>query len=91
MTMDSECFDDNDDSALLYFFLAGGTGIMLPLTYIAVTGPGVMGDNDAMGECELKKLIENLTIGYVVIGDAALRLRQSKLPIRLHIHIIVRG
>jgi hypothetical protein len=32
-------------------------------TSIAVAGPGVMGDNDAMGECELKKLIENLPIG----------------------------
>jgi hypothetical protein len=39
--------------------------------YIAVAGPGVMGDNDAIGECSLGKLIENLPTGYVVIGDAA--------------------
>jgi hypothetical protein len=27
-------------------------------TYIAVAGPGVMGDNDAIGECTLEKLID---------------------------------
>jgi hypothetical protein len=40
-------------------------------TYIAVAGPGVMGDNDALGECKLGELIEKLPPGYVVIGDAA--------------------
>jgi hypothetical protein len=58
-------------------------------TYIAVAGPGVMGDNDAIHECFLGGLIENLPKGYVVIGDAAytptehiLWCRQEQGPLR---------
>jgi hypothetical protein len=40
-------------------------------TYIAVAGPGIMDDNDAIDECKLGQLVENLPSGYVVIGDAA--------------------
>jgi DDE superfamily endonuclease len=41
-------------------------------TYFAVAGPGVMGDDQASTkECDLRKLIEQLPPGYVVIGDAA--------------------
>jgi hypothetical protein len=50
-------------------------------TYIAVAGPGVMGDNDAIGECTLEKLIENLPKGYVVIGDAAYTPTEHMVPI----------
>jgi hypothetical protein len=39
MTMDSEGFDDDDDSGLLYSFLTGGTGIMLGMLG-AVMGMG---------------------------------------------------
>ena len=39
--------------------------------YFAVAGPGVMGDNTAVRECDLYDLIQNLTIPYCVIGDAA--------------------
>jgi hypothetical protein len=49
--------------------------------YIAVAGPGVMGDNDAIGECSLGKLIENLPTGYVVIGDAAYTPTEHMVPI----------
>jgi hypothetical protein len=40
-------------------------------TYIALAGPGVMGDSDAIKECKLGELVENLPQGFVVIGDAA--------------------
>jgi hypothetical protein len=39
--------------------------------YIALAGPGVMGDSDAINECKLGELVQNLPEGYVVIGDAA--------------------
>jgi hypothetical protein len=42
---------------------------------------GVMGDNDAMGECSLEKLIKNLPPGYVVIGDAAYTPTEHIVPI----------
>jgi hypothetical protein len=49
--------------------------------YIAVARLGVMGDNDALGECSLGKLIENLPDGYVVIGDAAYTPTEHMVPI----------
>jgi DDE superfamily endonuclease len=43
----------------------------LRFSFIALDGPGVMPDRDALKECALHELIENLPTGYVAIGDAA--------------------
>jgi DDE superfamily endonuclease len=43
----------------------------LRFTFIGLAGPGVMPDCDALKECALHELIENLPLGYVAIGDAA--------------------
>jgi DDE superfamily endonuclease len=40
-------------------------------TYIAVAGPGVMNDNQAINEVDIAKLISNLPFSFCVIGDAA--------------------
>jgi DDE superfamily endonuclease len=43
----------------------------LRFTFIGLDGPGVMPDCDALKECSLHSLIEQLPLGYVTIGDAA--------------------
>lgn len=40
-------------------------------TYIAVAGPGVMADRDAVSQCKLGEKISQLPPPYVSIGDAA--------------------
>jgi DDE superfamily endonuclease len=40
-------------------------------TYIALAGPGVMADREAIRRCKLGKLIASLPSPYVAIGDAA--------------------
>jgi DDE superfamily endonuclease len=40
-------------------------------TFIGLAGPGVMPNRDALKECALHGLIEQLLLGYVPIGDAA--------------------
>lgn len=40
-------------------------------TFIAFSGPGVMGDRDAVNQTSLGELIEGLPFGICVIGDAA--------------------
>jgi DDE superfamily endonuclease len=49
--------------------------------YFSVVGPGVMGDNDAIGQCSLKQLIDNLPFGFCVIGDAAYVPSEHLIPI----------
>jgi len=50
-------------------------------TYIAVAGPGVMGDREALHECSLYDLIENLPLGFVVISDNAYKPTEHNCPI----------
>jgi len=40
-------------------------------TYIAMAGPGVTGDRDAIKEVSLFGLVEQLPHGYCIVGDAA--------------------
>lgn len=40
-------------------------------TFIGVMGPGVMSDRDAIQQGRLHSMIEELPLGYAVIGDAA--------------------
>lgn len=51
--------------------IQAGCDAFCRFTYVGVAGPGVMPDRDAINEGELGNLIENLPLGYVVIGDAA--------------------
>jgi hypothetical protein len=50
-------------------------------TYMAVAGPGVMGDREALQECSLYQLIENLPLGFVVISDNAYKPTERNCPI----------
>jgi DDE superfamily endonuclease len=49
--------------------------------FIAVSGPGVMGDKEAMGETSLKEMIEGLPFGVCVIGDAAYCPSEHMVPV----------
>jgi hypothetical protein len=40
-------------------------------TYIAVAGPGVRNDNQAIHEVDIGAMIERLPMGFCIIGDAA--------------------
>jgi len=48
--------------------------------YIAMAGPGVTGDRDAIKEASLHGLIEQLPHGYCVIGDAAYDASEHIIP-----------
>jgi hypothetical protein len=50
-------------------------------TFFGVAGPGVMADSIAIGECGLDDLIENVPLGYVVIGDAAYKCSEKLVPL----------
>jgi DDE superfamily endonuclease len=50
-------------------------------TYIALAGPGVMNDNQAIHEIDLSKLIKALPFGYCVIGDVAYTASESLVPL----------
>jgi DDE superfamily endonuclease len=49
-------------------------------TYIAVAGPGVMNDNQAINDVDLAKLIGNLPFTYCVIGNAAYTATEHLVP-----------
>jgi DDE superfamily endonuclease len=49
--------------------------------FLAVSGPGVMGDREAIGETMLKDLIEGLPFGVCVIGDAAYCPTEHMVPV----------
>jgi hypothetical protein len=49
--------------------------------FIAVAGPGVMGDRDAINEVELGNLIEDLPGLYCAIGDCAYKASEHLVPI----------
>jgi hypothetical protein len=49
--------------------------------FIGVAGPGVMSDRDAINQIKLGKLVENLPMGYVAIGDAAYTASEQLAPI----------
>ena len=50
-------------------------------TFMAVAGPGVMGDRNAMQYCPLHDLIEQLPGRYHVIGDFAYTATEYLIPI----------
>lgn len=50
-------------------------------TYIAVAGPGVMADRDAIDQCSLGAKISNLPFPYVSIGDAAYTVSEKLVAI----------
>jgi DDE superfamily endonuclease len=50
-------------------------------TFLAVSGPGVMCDREAIGETSLKELIEGLPFGVCVIGDAAYCPTEHMVPV----------
>ena len=49
--------------------------------YLAVAGPGVMPDREALDECKLGKLIEDLPGFYCAIGDCAYTPTEHCIPI----------
>jgi DDE superfamily endonuclease len=49
--------------------------------FLAISGPGVMGDRQALGETKLSDLIANLPFGICVIGDAAYCPTEQLVPI----------
>jgi DDE superfamily endonuclease len=49
-------------------------------TYIAIAGPGVMNDNQAINEVDITELISNIPFPYCVIGDAAYTSTESLVP-----------
>jgi DDE superfamily endonuclease len=49
-------------------------------TYIAVAGPSVMNNNQAINEVDLAALIGNLPFTYCVIGDAAYTATEHLIP-----------
>ena len=49
--------------------------------FMAVSGPGIMGDKEAIGETTLKDLIEGLPFGVCVIGDAAYCPTEHLVPV----------
>jgi DDE superfamily endonuclease len=48
--------------------------------YLAVAGPGVLGDQAAVKQCGLNKLIEDLPSLLCVIGDCAYLLTEHMVP-----------
>lgn len=50
-------------------------------TYIAVAGPGVMADRDAIDQCSLGEKISKLPFPYVSIGDAAYTVSEKLIAI----------
>ena len=53
----------------------------LRFTFLGIGGPGVMKDRDAVRESGLLDLINNLPLGYVVIGDCAYQPSEHLVPI----------
>ena len=53
----------------------------LQFNFIGLAGPGVMPDRDALKECSLYDLIENLPLGYVTVGDPAYTPTERLAPI----------
>ena len=53
----------------------------LRFNFIGLAGPGVMPDRDALKECSLYDLIENLPLGYVTVGDPAYTPTERLAPI----------
>jgi DDE superfamily endonuclease len=49
--------------------------------FLALSGPGVMGDRQAIHETSLNQLIESLPIGACVIGDAAYCPTERMIPV----------
>ena len=49
--------------------------------YFAVAAPGVSPDRDAIAQCNLKNLIQDLPFGVCVIGDAAYEATENLVPI----------
>ena len=49
--------------------------------FIGVTGPGIMGDHQAIHECGLSKLVESTRGVLYCIGDCAYTLTEKLLPI----------
>ena len=49
--------------------------------FIAVTGPGVMGDTDAVAQCGLDKILEGLPGMFCAITDAAYTPTEHCIPV----------
>jgi DDE superfamily endonuclease len=47
----------------------------------SLSGPGVMGDREAIGKTSLRDLIEGLLVGICVIGDAAYTPTEHLVPV----------
>jgi DDE superfamily endonuclease len=50
-------------------------------TCFAFAAPGVTGDREAIKQCSLYQLIEQLPVGYCVIGDAAYQPTEHMVPV----------